>query len=88
MVDAYATWFRKAISKVKIVKILLAQMQVIDFIAGLWINLAIITNGLNLIDLDKVEEMIKNIENVSLINKNVIAATINLAVAEVKELKA
>jgi len=32
--------------------------------------------------------MIKNIENVSLINKNVIAATINLAVAEVKELKA
>jgi len=50
--------------------------------------LAIITNGSNLADLDKVEETAKNVESASLINKNVIAATTNPATAEVKELKA
>ncbi len=64
------------------------QMQVIDFIAKLRTELAIITNESNLIDLDKAEEMAKNIENASLINKNVIVAATNPAVAKIKKLKA
>ena len=68
--------------------LLLAQMQVMDFVAGLWPELAIITNGSNPADLDEVEKTAKNIESASLINKNVIAAATSPAVAEVKELKA
>ncbi|SRR6266542_1229098 len=68
--------------------LLLAQMQVMDFVAGLRSELAIITNSSNLADLDEMKEIAKNIESVSLINKNVIAAATDLAVAEVKELKA
>ncbi len=59
-----------------------------DFIAGLRPELAIITNGSNPADLDEVEEIAKNVESASLINKNIIAAVMNPAVAEVKELKA
>ena len=59
-----------------------------DFIAGLRPELAIITNGSNPADLDEVEEIAKNVESASLINKNVIAAATNPAVTEVKELKA
>ena len=59
-----------------------------DFVAGLRPELAIITNETSLVNIDEVEEMAKNVENTSLINKNVIAAATNLAVAEVKELKA
>ena len=88
MVDTYATRFRKAISKAKIVNLLFAQMQVIDFVARLQPELAIITNGSNLADLDKVKEIAKNIKSVSLINKNIMIAVLNPAVAKVKELKA
>ena len=88
MVDAYAARFRKAISKAEMRNLLSAQMQVIDFIVGLWPELAIITNGSNPADLDEAEETAKNVESASLNNKNVIAAATNPAVAEVKELKA
>src|SRR6266498_2325355 len=88
MVDAYAARFRKAISKAEMRNLLPAQMQVMDFVAGLRPELAIITNGSNPADLDKVEEMAKNVKSASLINKNVIVAATNPAVAEVKELKA
>ena len=88
MVEAYAARFRKAISKAEMGNLLLAQMQVMDFVAGLRPELAIITNGSNLADLDEVEETAKNVESASLINKNVIAAATNPATAEVKELKA
>src|SRR6266542_1867833 len=88
MVDAYAARFRKAISKAEMGYLLLAQMQVMDSIAGLRSELAIITNGSNPADLDKVEKIAKNVESASLINKNVIVAATNPAVAEVKELKA
>ena len=64
------------------------QMQVMDFVARLRLELAIIINGSNLADLDKVEETVKNVKSASLINKNVIAAATNSVVAEVKELKA
>src|SRR6266498_4024358 len=87
IVDAYAVRFRKAISKAEMGNLLLTQMQVMDFIAGLQPELAIITNGSNPADLDKAEETAKNVESASLINKNVIAAATNLTV-EVKELKA
>ncbi len=50
--------------------------------------MAIITNGSNPADLDEAEKIAKNVESVSLINKNVIAAAINSGTAEVKELKA
>ncbi len=86
--DAYAARFRKAINKAKIGNLLPAQMQVIDFVAGLRPELAIITNSSNPADLDEAEETAKNIESASLINKNVIAAATNPATAEVKELKA
>ncbi len=88
MVNAYAARFRKAISKAEMGNLLPAQMQVIDFVAGLWSELAIITNGSNLADLNEAEEIAKNVESASLINKNVIAAATNPAVAKVKELKA
>src|SRR6266542_4005657 len=65
-----------------------AQMQVMDFVAGLRSELAIITNGSNLADLDEMEEIAKNVESASLINKNVIAIATNPMTAEVKELKA
>src|SRR6266542_2717713 len=87
MVDAYAARFRKAISKAEMGNLLPAQMQVMDFVARLRPELVIITNGSNPADLDEAEETAKNVENASLINKNVIAAT-NPATAEVKELKA
>src|SRR6266498_1918401 len=63
-------------------------MQVMDFVAGLRSELAIITNGSNSTDLDEAEEIAKNVESASLINKNVIAATTSFVAAEVKELKA
>src|SRR6266508_4055604 len=88
MVDAYAARFRKAISKAEMGNLLLAQMQVMDFVAGLRPELAIITNGSNPADLDEAEETAKNVESASLINKNVIAAAMNPVTAEVKELKA
>src|SRR6266542_4210980 len=87
MVDAYAARFRKAINKAEMGNLLPAQMQVMDFVAGLRPELAIITNESNLADLDEVEEMAKNVESASLINKNVIAVVTNLT-AKVKELKA
>src|SRR6266540_7128146 len=65
-----------------------AQMQVMDFIAGLRPELAIITNSSSPADLDKAEEIAKNVNSASLINKNVIAAATNPGIAEVKELKA
>src|SRR6266542_1567755 len=88
MVNAYAARFRKAISKAKMRNLLPAQMQVMDFVAGLRPELAIITNGSNPADLDEAEETAKNVESASLINKNVIAAATNPFTAEVKELKA
>jgi len=88
MVDAYAARFRKAINKAEMGNLLPTQMQMIDFVVGLWPELAIITNSSNPADLDEVEEIAKNIESASLINKNVIAAATNPATAEVKELKA
>ncbi len=88
MVDAYAVRFRKAINKAEMRNLLPAQMQVMDFVAGLRSELAIITNGSNPADLDEAEETAKNVESASLINKNVIAAATNPATAEVKELKA
>src|SRR6266540_724078 len=88
MVDAYAARFRKAISKVKMGNLLPAQIQVMDFIAGLQPELAIIINGSNPADLDEAEETAKNVESASLINKNVIATATNPTVAEVKKLKA
>src|SRR6266498_1130665 len=88
MVDAYAARFRKAISKAEMRNLLPAQMQVMDFVAGLWPELAIITNSSNPADLDEVEETAKNVESASFINKNVIAAATNPTTAEVKELKA
>src|SRR6266542_6891523 len=63
-------------------------MQVMDFVVELRSELAIITNGSNPADLDEVEEIAKNVESVSLINKNMIATATNPAIAEVKELKA
>jgi len=87
MVDTYAARFRKAISKAEMGNLLPAQMQVMDFVAGLRPELAIITNGSNPADLDEAEETAKNVESASLINKNVIAAATN-PTAEVKELKA
>jgi len=63
-------------------------MQVIDFIIELRLELAIITNRTSLIDLNKVKKIVKNIESVSLISKNILAITIILAVIKIKELKA
>src|SRR6266498_1823251 len=88
MVDAYAARFRKAISKAEMRNLLPSQMQVMDFVTGLWLELAIITNGSNLADLDEVEKTVKNVKSASFINKNVIAAATNPIIAEVKKLKA
>jgi len=88
MVNTYAVRFKKAISKVKMGNLLPAQMQIMDFITGLRLELAIITNGASPADLDEAEEIAKNIESVSFINKNMLAITTNPAVAKVKELKA
>ncbi len=88
MMDAYAARFRKAISKAEMGNLLLAQMQVMDFVAWLQPELAIITNDSNPADLDEAEETAKNVKNASLINKNVIAAATNPNTAKVKELKA
>src|SRR6266498_1005587 len=63
-------------------------MQVMDFVAGLQSELAIITNSSSPADLDEAEETAKNVESASLINKNVIAAATNPTVTKVKELKA
>src|SRR6266540_4287659 len=88
MVDTYAARFRKAISKAEMENLLPAQMQVMDFIAGLRPELAIITNSSNPADFDEVEKTAKNVESASLINKNVIAAATNPGIVEVKKLKA
>src|SRR6266545_1591692 len=88
MVDAYSARFRKAISKAKMGNLLPAQMQVIDFVARLRPELAIITNDFNPADLDEAEKIAKNVKSASLINKNVIAAATNPTMAKVKELKA
>ncbi len=88
MVDAYAARFRKAINKAEMSNLLPAQMQVIDFVTEIWPELVIITNSSNPTDLDEVKETAKNVKSASLINKNVIAAMTNPAVAKVKELKA
>jgi len=88
MVDAYVVRFRKAISKAEIGNLLPPQIQVMDFVAELRLELAIITNGSNPADLDEAEKIAKNVESVSLINKNVIAIATNPATTEVKKLKA
>jgi len=80
IVNAYAVRFRKAISKAEMINFLLVQMQVMDFIIGLWIDLTIITNGSNSTDLNEVKKIAKNVENASFINKNVMAAITNLAI--------
>ena len=67
MVDAYAARFRKVISKAEMGNLLPAQMQVMDFVAGLQPELAIITNGSNPADLNEAEEIAKNVESASLI---------------------
>ncbi len=72
----------------KIDNLLPAQMQVMDFVTGLWPELAIITNSSNPVDLDEAEKMAKNIESASFINKNMIAAATNPIIAKVKKLKA
>ncbi len=59
-----------------------------DFVIGLKLELAIITNGSNLIDLNKVKKIAKNMKSTSLINKNVLAAVSNPGVAKIKKLKA
>ncbi len=87
MVDTYTTRFRKVISKAEKSNLLPAQMQVMDFVVELWPELIIITNSSNPADLDKAEEITKNVENASLINKNMITAATNPAIVEVKELK-
>src|SRR6266498_2253716 len=87
MVDAYVARFWKAINKAEMGNLLSAQMQVMDFVAELRLELAIITNSSNPADLNKAEETAKNVESASLINKNVIVAATNPATAEVKELK-
>jgi len=87
MVDAYTVRFKKAINKAEMRNLLPVQMQVIDFVAELRPELAIITNSSNLADLDEAEKTAKNVESASLINKNVIAAETNPVTAEVKELK-
>src|SRR6266542_1944098 len=87
MVDAYAARFRKAINKAKMRNLLPAQMQVMDFVAGLRSELAIITNSSNPADFNEAEKTAKNVESASLINKNVIATAINSVTAEVKEFK-
>ncbi len=87
-VNAYAARFKKAISKAEISNLLPTQIQVMDFVAGLRSELAIITNSSNLADFDEIKKIVKNVENASLINKNVIAAATSPAVAEVKKLKA
>ena len=84
----YAARFRKAISKAEIGNLLPAQMQIIDFVAKMQSELAIITNSSNPADLDKVKKIAKNVKSVSFINKNIIAVTTNPAVAEFKKLKA
>src|SRR6266498_994790 len=88
MVNAYAARFRKAINKAEMGNLLPVQMQVMDFVARLRPELAIITNRSNPANLDEAEEIAKNVESISLINKNMIAAAINPTVTEVKELKA
>ncbi len=70
------------------VNLLLAQMQVIDFVSELWTELAIIINGSNLVNFDEVKEMAKNIKSASLINKNVMTVVVNWTISEVKKLKA
>ncbi len=85
--DAYAVRFKKVISKATMANLLSAQMQIMDFIAGLQTKLAIITNGSNPTDLDEAKKIAKNVESASLINKNILVATINPVTAEVKELK-
>jgi len=88
MIDAYAARFRKVISKAEMGNLLPAQMQVMDFVAGLRPELAIITNSSNTADLNKAEETAKNVKSISLINKNVLVAATNPNTAKVKKLKA
>ncbi len=51
------------------INLLSSQMQVIDFVIGLWTKLIIITNRLNLANLDEAEKIAKNVESANLINK-------------------
>ncbi len=59
-----------------------------NFIAGLRLELAIITNGFNSTDFVKIEKIAKNMKNASLINKNMLASASNPAIAKIKKLKA
>ncbi len=69
MVDAYAAQFRKEINKAEMSNLLPAQMQVMDFVAELRLELAIITNGSNSADLNKAEETAKNVKMPALLIK-------------------
>ncbi len=62
-------------------------MQVMDFIIGLRLELAMITNRASPIDLNEAEEIAKNIKSVSFINKNFLIITVILAVTKIKKLK-
>jgi len=59
-------------------------MQVMDFIIGLRLELAMITNRASPIDLNEAEEIAKNIKSVSFINKNFLIITVILAVTKIK----
>src|SRR6266540_6213374 len=86
--DTYVACFKKVINKAEMVNLLFAQMQVMDFIAGLRSELVIIVNKANLTDHDEAKKTVKNVKNVSFINKNVLIVITILAVTDIKELKA
>jgi len=56
-----------------------------NFILGLWLELAIITNKSNLINLNKIKKTTKNMKSISLINHNLINNTTKSM--KIKELK-
>ncbi len=58
-----------------------------DFIVRLRLKLAIITNGSNSMNLNKMKKIIKNVKSTSLINKNMIVAISTLIIIEIKKLK-
>ncbi len=88
MITKYTTISIKNKWQIEYRNICQGPTEIVDaYAAGLWSELAIITNGSNLTDLNKVEKTAKNVKSASLINKNMIAAVINFAVAEVKELR-
>ena len=69
MVDAYAARFRKVISKAEMGNLLLAQMQVMDFVVGLRSELTIITNSSNPADLNEVKKTAKMLRVPALLTK-------------------